>query len=212
MKDEIPVLHSKLNRYERKLKRKSQDGKTQITTRYMIPIRKDQIEGTKFEEVEDIIIMSSEDFQDELQKSHIISISNEKLKQQLNDKKLKIRSLNDKIRQKKMDEREELTAEFNFKIENRINEYEEDKIALQSKMEKEIAELKDQLKSLRDLRILEKESFKIKLNELELNNDEYASLKRSHEILGEMVQRKNERIRDLEKKGMVNNLLSKIKK
>jgi hypothetical protein len=46
MNDKIPVLYCKLKKYERKSKQKSKDGKEQVSRRYMIPVKKDQIEGT----------------------------------------------------------------------------------------------------------------------------------------------------------------------
>jgi len=69
MMNEIPVLQTKLKKYERKSKKKSADGKEHVTRRYMIPIKKDQIEGSKFENVEDIVILSNDDFNYEIKRS-----------------------------------------------------------------------------------------------------------------------------------------------
>ncbi|MGZ7119648.1 MAG: hypothetical protein ACXVH2_08060 [Methanobacterium sp.] len=218
MKDEIPVLHSKLKKYERKSKRKSKDGKKQVSRRYMIPVRKEQIEGTNFQKVEDIIIMSEKDFHEEVQKSRIMNISNEKLKQSLNDKKMEIRDLNEQINQSKEREvkindlKAQLTKEFKMKLGNIVKEYENEIMTLESKLDKQIKEYNAEIKSLRDLRALEKESFKIKLHEFELNNEEYEKLKKSHELLWDVVQKKDKKIKDLEKSGLVNNIFNKIKK
>ncbi|MGZ7209840.1 MAG: hypothetical protein ACXVHV_08190 [Methanobacterium sp.] len=218
MKDEIPVLHSKLKKYERKSKRKSKDGKKQVSRRYMIPVRKEQIEGTNFQEVEDIIIISEKDFNEEVQKSRIMNISNEKLKQSLNDKKMEIRDLNEQINQSKEREvkindlKAHLTKEFKMKLGNIVKEYENEIMTLESKLDKQIKEYNAEIKSLRDLRALEKESFKIKLHEFELNNEEYEKLKKSHELLWDVVQKKDKKIKDLEKSGLVNNIFNKIKK
>ncbi|MGZ7107903.1 MAG: hypothetical protein ACXVHW_02935 [Methanobacterium sp.] len=218
MKDEIPVLHSKLKKYERKSKRKSKDGKKQVSRRYMIHVRKEQIEGTNFQEVEDIIIISEKDFNEEVQKSRIMNISNEKLKQSLNDKKMEIRDLNEQINQRKEREvkindlKAQLTKEFKMKLGNIVKEYENEIMTLESKLDKQIKEYNAEIKSLRDLRALEKESFKIKLHEFELNNEEYEKLKKSHELLWDVVQKKDKKIKDLEKSGLVNNIFNKIKK
>ena len=63
----IPVLYCKLKKYERTSKAKSEDGAKKITRRYMIPVKKEQIEGTNFENIEDIVILSEADFQNKFQ-------------------------------------------------------------------------------------------------------------------------------------------------
>jgi hypothetical protein len=231
MNDKIPVLHCKLKKYERKTKQKSRDSKEQVSRRYMIPVKKDQIEGTKFQEVEDIIILSKEDFEYELQKSKVMNISHEKLKQSLNDKELEIRDLNEQINQKNVndDNLEELennlTNNFQSKLENIVYEYETEIEILNNKiiefdgikndyknLEKHNNELERELKRLRDLRNLENESFNIKIQEFELNNEEYDKLKKSHELLWDVVQEKDKLIKDLENRGLVDNLFKKIRK
>jgi chromosome segregation ATPase len=231
MNDKIPVLHCKLKKYERKSKQKSKEGNEQVSRRYMIPVKKDQIEGTKFQEVEDIILLSKEDFEYELQKSKVMNISHEKLKQSLNAKELKIRDLNEQINQENVNDdnledlENNLTNKFRSKLENIVYEYETEIKTLTNKinefdginqdynnLKKHNNELERELKRLRDLRTLEKESFKIKIQEFELNSDEYDKLKKSHELLWDVVQEKDRIIKDLEKKGLVNNLFKKIRK
>jgi hypothetical protein len=231
MNDKIPVLYCKLKKYERKTKQKSKDSKEQVSRRYMIPVKKDQIEGTKFQEVEDIIILSKEDFEYELEKSKVINISHEKLKQSINDKELEIRDLNEQINQKNVndDNLEELennlTNNFQSKLENIVYEYETEIEILNNKiiefdgikkdyknLEKHNNELERELKRLRDLRNLENESFNIKIQEFELNNEEYDKLKKSHELLWDVVQEKDKLIKDLENRGLVDNLFKKIRK
>ena len=231
MNDKIPVLHCKLKKYERKSKQKSKEGKEQVSRRYMIPVKKDQIEGTKFQEVEDIIILSKEDFEYELQKSKVMNISHEKLKQSLNAKELKIRDLNEQINQENVNDdnledlENNLTNKFRSKLENIVYEYETEIKTLTNKinefdvinqdynnLKKYNNELERELKRLRDLRNLENESFKIKIQEFELNSDEYDKLKKSHELLWDVVQEKDKVIKDLEKRGLVDNLFKKIRK
>ncbi len=231
MNDKIPVLHCKLKKYERKSKQKSKEGKEQVSRRYMIPVKKDQIEGTKFQEVEDIIILSKEDFEYELQKSKVMDISHEKLKQSLNAKELKIRDLDEQINQKNVtddnleDLENNLTNKFRSKLENIVYEYETEIKTLTNKinefdginqdyknLKKYNIELERELKRLRDLRNLENESFQIKIQEFELNSDEYDKLKKSHELLWDVVQEKDKVIKDLEKRGLVDNLFKKIRK
>jgi hypothetical protein len=231
MKDEIPVLHCKLKKYERKSKQKSKEGKEQVNRRYMIPVKKDQIEGTKFQEVEDIVILSKEDFKHELQKSKVMSISHEKLKQSLKSKEQKIRDLNERINQENINEnkiedlKDNLNKKFKLKLDNIIYEYETDIKALNDELEN-LNEIKSEynnlnndnkainreLKRLSDLRTLEKESFKIKIHELELNMEEYNKLKKSHELLWEVVEQKDKKIKDLEKRSIMDNLFHKIRK
>ena len=231
MNDKIPVLHCKLKKYERKSKQKSKEGKEQVSRRYMIPVKKDQIEGTKFQEVEDIIILSKEDFEYELQKSKVMNISHEKLKQSLNAKALKIRDLNEQINQENVNDdnledlENNLTNKFRSKLENIVYEYETEIKTLTNKinefdvinqdynnLKKYNNELERELKRLRDLRTLENESFKIKIQEFELNSDEHDKLKKSHELLWDVVQEKDKVIKDLEKRGLVDNLFKKIRK
>jgi chromosome segregation ATPase len=231
MNEKIPVLHCKLKKYERKSKQKSKEGKEQVSRRYMIPVKKDQIEGTKFQEVEDIIILSKEDFEYELQKSKVMNISHEKLKQSLNAKELKIRDLNEQINQGNVNDdnledlENNLTNKFRSKLDNIVYEYETEIKTLTNKinefdginqdynnLKKHNNELERELKRLRDLRTLENESFKIKIQEIELNSDEYDKLKKSHELLWDVVQEKDKVIKDLEKRGLVNNLFKKIRK
>jgi hypothetical protein len=231
MNDKIPVLYCKLKKYERKSKQKSKDGKEQVSRRYMIPVKKDQIEGTKFQEVEDIIILSKDDFEYELQKSKVMDISHEKLKLSLNNKELEIRDLNERIGQKNdnYDNLEELennlNNKFQSKLKNIVYDYETEIKILNNKinefdgiikdyknLKKHNNELERELKRLRDLRHLENESFNIKIQEFELNNDEYDKLKKSHELLWDVVQEKDKLIKDLEKRGLVDNLFKKIRK
>jgi hypothetical protein len=231
MKDEIPVLHCKLKKYERKSKQKSKEGKEQVNRRYMIPVKKDQIEGTKFQEVEDIVILSKEDFKHELQKSKVMSISHEKLKQSLKSKEQKIRDLNERINQENINEnkiedlKDNLNKEFKLKLDNIIYEYETEIKAINDEL-RNLNEIKSEynnlnndnkainreLKRLSDLRTLEKESFKIKIHELELNMEEYNKLKKSHELLWEVVEQKDKKIKDLEKRSIMDNLFHKIRK
>lgn len=213
MKEEIPVLHAKLKRYERKSKQKSKDGKKEVSRRYMIPVRKNKIEGTKFQDVEDIVIMSKEDFENELQRSKILDLSHQKIKQSLNDKKLEIRDLTEQINRKYIQEKD--IKQLELKLENIIHEYETEIKTLSDKLDnldEQNKELKSELRSLRDLRVLEKESFKIKLHEHELNAEECNKLKKSHELLWDVVQEKEKRIKELENKGLVNNIFGKIRK
>lgn len=230
MKDNIPVLHCKLKKYERKSKQKSKDGKEQVSRRYMIPVRKDQIEGTKFQEVEDIVILSLDDFEYELKESEVMSINQGKLKQSLDDKENEIRDLKEQLNQNNIEDnindlKNNLAKEFKLKLNNVIYEYETEIRALNEKIEnlnkvkgeynslnKHNKELSRELKRIKDLRALEKESFKIKLHDIELNHDEYNKLKKSHELLWEVVEKKDKKIKDLEKRSLVDNLFNKIRK
>lgn len=159
----------------------------------MIPVKKDQIDGTKFQEVEDIVILCREDFEYELQKSNVMNLSHEKLKQSFKNKELQIIDLN---------------KEFQSKIESTVNEYETEIKMLNDK----IKEFERELKELKNLRALEKESLKIKLHEIELTNDKYDKLKKSHELLWDVVQEKDKIVKDLEKRSVLGNLINKIRK
>ena len=99
MKD-IPVLHCKLKRYERTSKTKSEDGSRLISRRYMIPIKKEQIEGTVFEDVEDIVILSRLDFDQGLQESQDINFGINELEHSLSEKDQEIYDLGELLRNK----------------------------------------------------------------------------------------------------------------
>ncbi len=229
MKDKIPVLHCKLKRYERKSKQKSKDGTEQVSRRYMIPVKKDQIEGTKFQNIEDIIILAKEDFDDELQKSVIMKLSIEKLKQSLSDREEQISELKKSQKESENVNFEDFKGELNSKFQSKINF-----IKYQSKKEiemlniklKQLNEIKEdynnlktqneqlqrEIKRLNNLRTLERDSYSVKMREFELGQDEYDKLKKSHELLWDVVQEKDKLIKDLEKRSVVDNILSKIKK
>lgn len=210
MNDNISVLHCKLKKYERKSRQKSKDGKQQVSRRYMIPVKRDQIEGTKFQEVEDIVILCKEEFEHELQKSKVMDLSHEKLKQSLKNKELQLIDLKEQINENNNidDLKKNLNKEFQLKLENTANEYKTEIKALNDK----IRELERELKRLENLRALEKKSLKIKLHEIELAGDKYDRLKKSHELLWDVVQEKDKIIRDLEKRSVVGNLINKIRK
>ena len=231
MKDEIPVLHCKLKRYERKSKQKSKDGEEQVNRRYMIPVKKDQIEGTKFQDVENLIILSRDDYEYELQKSKVMNLSHEKLKLSLKDKEQQIKDFNNENNEKNHNDdnledlEDKLNDDFQSKLNIIVDEYKGEIETLNEKMEElnrikrsydnldaYNKELERELKRLRDLRTLEKEAHKIKLQEIELDTDEYKQLKKSHELLWDVVQEKDKLIKDFEKKGLVGNLINKIKK
>jgi chromosome segregation ATPase len=160
-----------------------------------------------------------------------MDISHEKLKLSLNNKELEIRDLNERIGQKNdnYDNLEELennlNNKFQSKLKNIVYDYETEIKILNNKinefdgiikdyknLKKHNNELERELKRLRDLRHLENESFNIKIQEFELNNDEYDKLKKSHELLWDVVQEKDKLIKDLEKRGLVDNLFKKIRK
>ena len=226
MKDEIPVLHCKLKKYERKSKQKSKDGKEQVNRRYMIPVKKDQIEGTRFQDIEDLIIFSKDDYESELQKSKVMEISHEKLKLSLKNKEQQIKELNNQNSDDNLEDLEnKLNVDFQSKLNVIVDEYNGEIETLNEKMEElnrikrsydnlnaYNKELESELKRLRDLRTLEKESYKIKLQEVELDKDEYNQLRKSHELLWDVVHEKDKLIKDFEKKGLVGNLINKIKK
>jgi chromosome segregation ATPase len=217
MNNKIPVLHCKLKRYERKSKQKSKDGKNLVNRRYMIPIKKDQIEGSKFQEVDNIVVLSLDDFEYELQKSEILNLSHEKIKQSLNDKKLEINDLKEQISQIKNDDKkiddlkDNLDKEHKLKIDNIVNEFETEINNLNDEIKNlnnENSELNIKLRTLRDL----DEKFKIKLNEYEMTFEECEKLKKSHELLWDVVEKKDKKIKELEKRSIVDNIFGKIRK
>jgi len=244
MKD-IPVLYCKLKKYERTSKAKSDDGSRLIARRYMIPIKKEQIEGTNFEDIEDIVILSKLDFDQGLQESqdrdsviskveHSLDEKDQEilnLKELLNDKDQEILQLKDLLGEKdqKMGDLKELheiqVRELQLKLNKIDSEYQAEVKAFDAKMNEfndlidkydhlkaENAEFEKEVKRLSDLRTLEKESFRIRLNEMELTKDEYDKLKKSHELLWNVVQEKDKVIREMEKKGVVGNIFKKIRK
>jgi hypothetical protein len=73
-------------------------------------------------------------------------------------------------------------------------------------------DLEREVKRLTDLRTLEKESLRLKINEVESTKDEFDKLKKSHELLWGVVQEKDKIIRELEKGGVMGSLLKKIRK
>lgn len=258
MKD-IPVLYCKLKKYERTSKAKSEDGGKLITRRYMIPVKKEQIEGSNFEDVEDIVILSKIDYDHELQKLRDTSSGVNELNQLLSEKDQEIVSFKELLSKKnqevvnfkellkvkdqeilqfknilkeknqKMIDLKDLheiqVGELQVKLNKIDNEYQSEVKAFNIKMG-EFNDLMDQyehlksgnkglekeIKRLTDLRTLEKESLRIKFNELEITKDEYNKLKKSHELLWDVVQEKDKIIRDMEKKGVVGNILKKIRK
>lgn len=232
----IPVLYCKLKKYERTSKAKSEDGARKITRRYMIPVKKEQIEGTNFENIEDIVILSEADFQNKFQTDTNSNV--DELKQSLSKKDQEILNLKELLK----DKDRELT-EQNQKIRNfsnlhesqieelqldikKINEGYQTEIEMLNKDIKEFngiynqynslksvnKDLKREVKRLTDLRALENKSLRLKMNEVELTKDEYDKLKKSHELLWGVVQEKDNIIRELEKGGVVGNILKKIRK
>ncbi len=231
MKDKIPVLYCKLKKYERKTKKKSKDGSEQVSRRYMIPVRKDQIEGTKFQEVEDIVILSTEDFEYEQQKSKVKELSLEKLKNSLNDKDDEIKDLKDEIKQIKDNNVEnnlledKLNKKFQLKLDDIVYEYKLEIERLNKiiedlkRIEKDYNNVNDsnnvlqrEINRLNALIELEKQTIKNKKYELELTEEKYDKLKKSHELLWNVVEEKDKQIKNLEKRGIVNNIFNKIKK
>lgn len=237
MKD-IPVLYCKLKKYERTSKAKSEDGTKKITRRYMIPVKKEQIEGTDFEDIEDIVILSEADFQQEFQGPEDTSSGFNELKQSLSEKDQEILNLRELL-----DDKDQELMESNQKIRNLsdLHESQIEELQLDIKkvndgyqaeiemLNKDIEELnaiynqytdlkasnKDlerEVKRLTDLRTLEKESLRLKINEVELTKDEYDKLKKSHELLWGVVQEKDNIIKELEKGGVMGNILKKIRK
>ena len=237
MKD-IPVLYCKLKKYERTSKAKSEDGSKKITRRYMIPVKKEQIEGTDFENIEDIIILSKADFQQEFQGSEDSNSNVDELEQSLSEKEQEILNLRELLDNKDQEliENDQKIRNLNDLHESQIEELQLDikKIndGYQAEVEmlnKDIEELnvvytqcndlktvnKDlerEVKRLTDLRTLEKESLRLKINEVESTKDEFDKLKKSHELLWGVVQEKDKIIRELEKGGVMGSLLKKIRK
>lgn len=233
----IPVLYCKLKKYERTSKTKSEDGSKKITRRYMIPVKREQIEGSNFEDIEDIVILSKTDFDDKLQDSQESSSVDEiklllrekdqeilNLKESLNDKDQKLMQQDQKIKDlDKLHETQIEELQLNIK---KINEGYQAEIKMLNaeineandiynqydNLKARNKELKREVKRLTDLRTLEKESSRIKLNEMELTKDEYEKLKKSHELLWGVVQEKDRIIRELEKGGVMSNILKKIRK
>jgi|GEM_PF-3504201 len=241
----IPVLYCKLKKYERTSKTKLEDGSKLITRRYMIPVKKEQVEGSNFEDIEDIVILSRSDFDHKLQETPDVSSGITGLEQSLNEKdqeiiklkglltdkdqgilqfkdllkeknqkigdlkdlhEIQVRKLQSKLNKVDSEYQAEIKA-FNAKI-NEFNEFNNQYEQLKTHNK----ELEREIKRLSDLRILEKESFRIKLNEMELTKDEYDKLKKSHELLWDVVQEKDKVIREMEKKGVMGNILKKIRK
>ncbi len=216
MKDKIPVLYCELKRYERKSKKKSADGKEQVTRRYMIPVKKDQIEGTSFENVEDIVILSKEDFNYELEKSKDIISTIDELKLLLKEKDFKLESLQDAHNELKKVQSNvnALKRAYESEIEElntKILQF-NDIIKQNEELEAKNKELGREVKRLTDLRTLEKQSLRIKINEIEMTKDEYEKLKKSHEMLWDVVQEKDKVIKEMEDNGFVGNFLRKIRK
>jgi hypothetical protein len=234
----IPVLYCKLKKYERTSKTKSEDGINKITRRYMIPVKKEQIEDGNFEDVEDIVILSKADFDHEFQDSQNISSSVNELKQSLNMKNQEILNLRELLNDKDQElmERDQKLADLDNLHEIEIEEIQLDIKKINDGYQAEIKmlnseieelnniynqynnlksankELEREAKRLTDLRTLEKESLRIKINELELTKDEYDKLKKSHELLWDVVQEKDKTIKDLEKSGVMGSFLKKIRK
>ena len=244
MKD-IPVLHCKLKRYERTSKTKSEDGSRLISRRYMIPIKKEQIEGTVFEDVEDIVILSRLDFDQGLQESQDINFGINELEHSLSEKDQEIYDLGELLRNKdqeiiqfkdilkKRDQKmgdiknlhEIQVKDLQLKLNKIDGEYQAEVktfntkigefnnlIAQYENLKEENTELEREIKRLSDLRTLEKESLRIKSNEVELTKEEYNKLKKSHELLWNVVAEKDKIIKEMENKGVVGNILKKIRK
>lgn len=214
MNNEIPVLFCKLKKYERTSKKKSANGKSQISRRYMIPIKKDQIEGSAFENVEDIVILTNDDFKYEIEKyrdsTSIIKELEVSLKksndnfQQFEKTKNELEKIQTEyaaVEKDLYDASEELKLK-NIEIIGVKNEY--------NVIFKENSDLKRELKRLTDLRNLEKESLRLKANEVEITKDEYDELRKSHELLWNVVHKKDKEIKNLEDKGFMNNLRKKM--
>lgn len=225
MNDEIPFLNLKLKKYEHKSKNKV-DGKKHTTRRYMIPIKNVQIEGTIFENVDDIVVLAKEDFEREIEKSAELISTAEKYREHMKSKNQEILGLKNLINEKER-EYEDFkylnklkVKELQLELDNSYKKHENIELILNSKIDKEKSyedlkshamKLEREIKRLNDLRTLEKESYKIKLNENVLAQYEYKELKKSHDLLWDVVREKDEIINDLEKKGIVNNLMKKIR-
>lgn len=225
MNTEIPNLHCKLKRYERKSKKKSEDGKVITSRRYMIPIKKDQIEGTEFENVENIIILSYDDFKKEIDKSKHMLSSYQGLKQSLQDKDRIIGDLQEKVKENNVNDLDKINEEFKLKLDNIVSEYEyklnslNDELDKYSEIEKQHnlleihnKQLNRELKKVNDLRELERSSFNNKLQQIQFISEEHEKLKKSHELLWDVVEQKEQKIKALEKRGLVNNIFGKIRK
>lgn len=216
MKDEIPVLYCELKKYERKSKKKSEDGAEQVTRRYMIPVKKDQIEGTSFEDVEEIVVLSKKDFDYELKKSKDIISHTDELKLLLEEKDLKLENLQDA--QNELKKTQLNISILKNRYESEIEELHKellqykDVIGQYKKLEAKNKELEREIKRLADLHTLEKESLRIKMNEIEMTKEEYEKLKKSHEMLWDVVQDKDKAIKEMEDDGFVGNFLRKIRK
>ncbi len=240
MKD-IPVLYCKLKKYERTSKSKSEDGSRLVARRYMIPVKKEQVEGSNFEDIEDIVILSKADFNQELQESQDINKIEQSLSRKdqeivnlevlLNDKNQEVVQFKNLLKEKNQkigdlkdlheiqvgelqSKLNKIDAEYQAEVRDfnaKMNEF-NDLINQYENLKAHNAELEREIKRLSDLRTLEKESFRIKLNEMELTHEEYDKLKKSHELLWNVVQEKDKIIKDMEKKGVVGNILKKIRK
>lgn len=234
----VPVLYCKLKKYERTSKTKSEDGTKKITRRYMIPIKKEQIEGSNFESVENIVILSKADFDHEIQGSQGISSSINELEQSLMEKDQEILNLrellngNDHELMERDQKIKDLTDLHEIQVEElqldikKVNDGYQAEIKILNNEIEELKSIYDQynelktvnkdfereVKRLTDLRTLEKESLRIKLNELELTKDEYDKLKKSHELLWDVVQEKDKTIKEMEKGSVMGSFLKKIRK
>lgn len=234
----IPVLYCQLKKYERTSKTKSEDGTKKITRRYMIPVKKEQIEGSNFESVDDIVILSKADFDHELQGLQDISSSVNELEQSLSEKDQEILNLRELLNEKDHDlmERDQkindLTDLHEIQVEElqldikKVNDGYQAEIKILNNEIEELKGIYDQYNELKavnkdferevkrvtDLRTLEKESLRIKINELELTKDEYDKLKKSHELLWDVVQEKDKTIKEMGKSGVMGSFLNKIRK
>jgi hypothetical protein len=140
MNDEIQFLYFKLKKYEHKSKNKV-DGKKHITRRYLIPIKNVQIEGTVFENVEDIVILTKEDFEIELKESEELISTAEKFKKYMESKNQEILSLKGLINEKQSEFEdfkhlnESKVKELQLELNNINKEHENTKLILNSKIE-----------------------------------------------------------------------------
>ncbi len=214
MINEIPVLRCKLKKYERKSKKKSADGKEQVNRRYMIPVKKGQIEGSKFENVEDIVVLSIDDFNYEIEKSKNTAGIIKELKLSLKDREKNIQSMDETRNELKKIGSELNSTKEKYDIvlkELKLKNIEITEVNNQyNDLLNKNKELKREVKRLTDLRTLEKQSLRIKTNEIEITRDEYDKLKKSHELLWNVVHEKDKAIKDLEERGIMGNLFKKI--
>ena len=234
----IPVLYCKLKKYERTSKAKSEDGSKKITRRYMIPVKKEQIEGTNFENIEDIVILSKADFGQEFKGSQDLTSSINEMKQSLNEKDQEILNLKELLtcKDQELMEQDQKIKNINDLHEAQIEELQLDIKKVNDGYQAEIEmlnkdieelnaiynqynglktvnkELEREVKRLTDLRTLEKESLRLKINEVELTKEEYDKLKKSHELLWGVVQEKDNIIKELEKGSIMGNIFKKIRK